>query len=283
MCRKRQAGNSPLMSGFEPDLLLYGLMIGLCAGALAGTLAGLAGVGGGLIYVPVFYAFLPTQGDGMALYIFASMVAIAITSFFSARAHWRLGNVDKAKLGTLLPGLMLGAGLGLWSTLHLPEVLILLALAALDIWVAYDYGRSLRRASHHPPSLTLFSGPIGYASGLLGIGGGTMIVPLLRRHLPLRLAVGTSAACGLIMAIAAVSVNVLAVSDWQALLLAQWPRLAGTWLGVALILPFCSRWSARLHADMDEDSLRIVLKAVFLLLACGLLIAAAMAWLHTPN
>jgi len=267
-----------MMSGFESELLVYGLILGLCAGALAGTLAGLIGVGGGLIYVPVFYAFMPSQGVGMALHIFASMVAIVITGFFSARAHWRLGHVDKAMLGLLLPGLLIGAGLGLWSTLHLPETLILLALATLDFWIAYDYGRQARADSYHHPSLLLFSGPIGYVAGALGIGGGSMLVPLLCRHTSLRFAVGTSAACVFFMAVGAVLMNLLAEPGWHLLLLAQWPRLVGVWLGIALILPFCSHWSARLHTNMGEDALRLILRVVFILLACTLLIAAVMAY-----
>lgn len=266
-----------MISGFEPDMLIYGLMLGLCAGALAGVLAGLAGVGGGLIYVPLFYAFLPTHGDGMALYIFASMVAIVMTGFFSARAHWRLGHVDNKLFAALLPGLIFGAGLGLWSTLRLPAEVILLALAALDGWVARDYGRRVDAGREPRPSPRLFSAPIGYLSGALGIGGGTMLVPLLRRHAALRVAVGTSAACGFFMAAAAVSVNLLAEADWQALLLAHWPSLAGLWLGIAVGLPFCSGWAARLHAGMGEDGLRIALRFVFIALACSLLLAAIVA------
>lgn len=266
-----------MISGFEPDLLIYGLLLGLCAGALAGTLAGLAGVGGGLIYVPLFYACLPAEGGGMALYIFASLAAIVMTGFFSARAHWRLGHVDKGMLISLLPGLMIGAGLGLWSTLRLPEEVILLALAALDGWVARDYGRQIRTGPQHGHLLALISGPVGYISGALGIGGGTMLVPLLRRHTPLSVAVGTSSACGFVMAAAAVSTNLLAESDWQSLLSAHGSSLAGLWLGIALVLPFCSDWSARLHADISEESLCILLKSVFILLACSLLIAAIIA------
>jgi len=272
-----------LISGFEPELLIYGLMLGLCAGALAGVLAGLAGVGGGLIYVPLFYAFLPTRGDDMALYIFASMVAIVMTGFFSARAHWRLGHVDNRLLAVLLPGLILGAGFGLWSTLRLPAEVVLLALAALDGWVARDYGRRVNAGRESRSSPLLFSAPIGYLSGALGIGGGTMLVPLLRRHAPLRIAVGTSAACGFFMAAAAVSVNLLAESDWQVLLSTHGSSLAGIWLGIAVILPFCSGWSARLHAGMGEDSLRIVLRSVFIGLACSLLIAAIVARYQTMS
>ncbi|MDX8405434.1 MAG: sulfite exporter TauE/SafE family protein [Mariprofundus sp.] len=272
-----------MLSGFESELLLYGLLIGVCAGALAGTLAGLAGVGGGLIYVPLFYAFLPAQKSGMALYVFASMVAIVITGFFSARAHWRLGHIDRVMLGKLMPGLIIGAGLGLWSTLHLPAAVVLLALAALDGWVAYDYGHKLETIPQQRPSLTLFSGPVGYASGALGIGGGTMIVPLLRRHLPLRFAVGTSAACTLLMAVSAVLVNLASEQSWLPLLQTEWPRLVGVWLGVALILPCCSQWSAHLHTRMEAETLRLVLKSTFVLLACGLLTAAVLSLIQTSS
>lgn len=48
-------------------LLFYGLLIGVSAGAIAGAMAGLSGLGGGLIYVPLFYACMPAAGGSMAL------------------------------------------------------------------------------------------------------------------------------------------------------------------------------------------------------------------------
>jgi len=66
----------------DPSLLIYGLLIGIGAGLLGGILAGLAGVGGGLIYVPLFYALMPGGGEGMSIHIFASLVAVVITGFF---------------------------------------------------------------------------------------------------------------------------------------------------------------------------------------------------------
>jgi len=265
------------MAEIDLFLLLYGLIIGLGAGVIGGTLAGLAGVGGGLIYVPLFYALMPTTGESIAIHVFASMVAIIITGFFSARAHWRLQHVDRDSLTQLLPGLVIGASLGLWSTLLLPQVLVLLGLAGLNALVAHDYGKSETQRKNNRPSLRLLSWPIGYLSGLLGIGGGTMLVPLLRRHIDLRHAVGTSAACGAIMAASAVTLNLSMESDWHGLLMKHYSLLAGTWLGVLLILPPTTSWAAGLHVSVADKLLRLILKAAFSLLSLGLLSAAWMA------
>ena len=256
---------------FEIDpSLLYGLAVGLAAGALAG----LAGVGGGLIYMPLFYAAMPKAVEGVAAPVFASLVAVAITGFFSTRAHWRLGHIDRNAAMRLLPGLMIGAGLGLWSTLRLPAAWVLLALAALDAWIAFDYGREVKPASARRLSLAWFSGPIGFVSGALGIGGGTMLTPLLRRFAALRFAVGTSAMCGLMMALGAIAINMLLEQRWRYELGDQLWFLSGAWLGIGLILPKSSGWSARLHHSAPESILRPALKAVFASLSTALLLAA---------
>lgn len=264
----------------EPELivLIYGLLVGLVAGALGGTLAGIAGIGGGLVYVPMFYAFMPGEQDYMGIQIFGSLVAIVLTGIFSAHAHWRLGHVHAPSFKELIPGLMIGAGIGLWSTLHIPEALLLLGLAFLDAWIAFDYGRPVRKQGHSQPSLVLCSGPIGYISGCLGIGGGTMLVPLLRRWLTLRQAVGTSAMCGMAMAATAVMFNFMLEIKWRELLADEMMFLAGAWFGVIIIAPRTTGWSAQLHVKMPEATMRTALKAMFFLLSAALLTGAIMAW-----
>jgi len=263
------------MSEINLSLLIYGLVIGLGAGCAGGILAGLAGVGGGLIYVPVFYAFMPSTAHGISFQILASLLAIVLTGYFSSRSHYRLGHIHKASCRQLLPGLIIGATLGLWSTLQVSEVLVLFFLGSLDLWIAVDYGRSIKIAEHHHERwLAIFSGPIGFASGLLGVGGGTMLVPLLRRSLSLRQAVGTSALCGVVMAFSAVGLNMLFESAWQSAMHQQWLFLAGALSGILLILPRATSWAAELHQQVPEHILRIVLKILFLSLASGLFIAA---------
>ena len=262
------------MAEIELGLLFYGVMVGVAAGLMAGVMAGLAGVGGGLIYVPMFYALMPADSDLMAPQIFASMVAVVLTAFFSARAHLRLGHVDIGSMLHLLPGLVIGAALGLWSTLQLPQFLILLGLALLNGWVAFDYGHKLHHYGKKNYLMQLLSGPIGFLSGLFGIGGGTMLVPLLRRYVHLRQAVGTSAMCGLMMALGAVMLNLAAERAWHELIGQHVTFLIGAWAGIVLILPFASGWSARLHDSVDEVTLRFVLKIVFIVLAMAMFLAA---------
>jgi len=268
------------MPEFDPLVLAYGCCIGLLAGSVAGALGGIAGLGGGLIYVPVFYAMMPGIQQGMSVHVMASMVGIVATGFFSARSHWRLGHVHMGSFRQLMPGLIVGAGLGLWLTLQVPSAVVLLGLAALDGWIAFDYGRVVKRVEDQP-QLVLFSAPIGYVSGTLGIGGGTMLVPLLRRSLALREAVGTSAACGFGMAAAAVLFNVVLEDAWLDLLAGEVWFLAGAWFGMVLILPLSTRYAAGLHRRWSEERMRRLLRAFFALLAAALLAAALVSLVRT--
>lgn len=259
---------------FDYTLLIYGITVGLLAGAAAGTMAGLAGVGGGLIYVPAFFMLMPLHKDGViSLAVLGSLIAVFFTGFFSARAHWRLGHVHRDSLKRLVPGLLIGAGIGLWSTLRIPDVIILFSLAALDAWIAWDYGKKLSGTKTGMP-LAPFSLPVGYLSGALGVGGGTMLVPLLRRILSLREAVGTSSACGMIMAGGAVVANLLLETAWHSMLNRQLMFLGGAWLGILLVLPHTAGWAASLHTRLGEEKLRLLLKIIFALLSATLAAAA---------
>jgi len=261
-------------------LLLWGIVCGLLTGLIAGAMAGISGLGGGLIYVPAFVMLLPHDDATLSLQIFASLVAVSITGFFSARAHWRLQHVHVDVLKRLLPALAIGCALGLWLTLRIPEAWLLLALGLLNLAVAWDYwhNKSAPQAQTTSGLLTPMAFPIGYISGSLGIGGGTMLVPWLRRRLPLREAVGTSAACGMLMAALAVSINLAGENIWHQQVGNHLALLLGIWCGLFVSVPKASAWAAQRHALWHELLIRHLLTTIFLLLAAGMLISAYINW-----
>ncbi|MDX8402480.1 MAG: sulfite exporter TauE/SafE family protein [Mariprofundaceae bacterium] len=256
--------------------LLGGLGAGVVGGVAGGVLAGLAGLGGGLIYVPLLYLVLPANaGDSLGVAVFTSMLAVAFTGFFSARAHLRLRHVDAALLLRVMPGLAFGAVLGLWSALRLPESVILGGLACLDAWVALDYGRKVAASARLTQAARdLAAVPIGLVSGALGIGGGTMLAPLLRGALPLRQAIGTTSAAGFLMAVAATVINLGAEAGWRGALAPHAPLMVGFLLGLLTVMPRATAWAAGLHDRLDEAVLRRALVRLFQMLACVMAVAA---------
>jgi uncharacterized membrane protein YfcA len=107
----------------------------------------------------------------------------------------------------LAPGIVLGAWAGAGFAGILPELALKRLFAVFLVYVGM---RTLMppkvRVARTLPSragLWAVGGGIGAISALVGIGGGTMTVPFLAgRGIDLRRAVGTSAACGLPIALA---------------------------------------------------------------------------------
>ncbi len=189
------------------------LIIFLAIGALAGFAAGLFGVGGGTIIVPLLFIVF-TQMDYspdviMHLALGTSLATIVVTSISSLMAHHKNGAVIWPVFKNLaLPmaiGCFFGAGLAGWlSGIHLQ-----LIVGVFLIWVAYTMFVGAKKVVDSTNTLpssakqVMAGSVIGGASAIFGIGGGSLTVPYLTRYgVVMQKAVGTSAACGLPIAIA---------------------------------------------------------------------------------
>ncbi|MCJ7873433.1 sulfite exporter TauE/SafE family protein [Phaeobacter sp. J2-8] len=196
--------------------MLAALIVGLLAtGAVAGVLAGLLGVGGGIVIVPVlFWLFdlldVPTA-VAMHLAVGTSLATIIPTSIASARSHHRKGAIDVEMLWAWAPLICAGALVGGvlsrfvssgFLTLFFGVVAMIVALnMALPKKITLSNGLPRNRVAKS----SIPSG-IGLFSALMGIGGGTLSVPILTMFsVPVHRAVGTAAAFGLVIAVPAVS------------------------------------------------------------------------------
>lgn len=181
------------------------------SGCLSGYLAGLLGVGGGIIIVPVMYYVLAAFDVDMALRahiaVGTSLATIIPTSIQSIRTHRARGAVDTALLRWWAPFVAAGVLIGVLIARYAPGTLLTGVFGVVAAIVAV-YMLFTREGWH--PFATLPSRPaqagmatgIGTISTLMGIGGGTLTVPVLSVFsYPVRRAVGTASVVGLIIAL----------------------------------------------------------------------------------
>jgi uncharacterized membrane protein YfcA len=185
----------------------------LALGAVAGVLAGLLGVGGGLVIVASLVYLLPAQGIAdehvMHVALATSLASIVLTGLSSARSHHLRGSVLWPSVGWLVPGLLLGGLVGAkFATSLSGDALQWLVagfcfLAGLQLALGGVRGKGERADAPAGPGLVAAGTAIGATSAVVGIGGGSMTVPLLvwLGVSPVR-AVGTSSACGVAIALA---------------------------------------------------------------------------------
>ncbi len=186
-------------------LFLLCLPLGLAAGLLAGLL----GIGGGLLIVPALALSLPLLGmlppqEALPTAVATSLASILITAPASAAAHARRGAVAWPAVFALAPGLALGAAAAGAAGGSLPVRALALIVAGFFAYAAWRLGRErAARAIGLASGWLLPAGlGIGALSAMVGIGGGTLVVPLLLRlGLGIHRAIGTAAACGLAIAV----------------------------------------------------------------------------------
>ncbi len=260
------------------------LVLGIMAtGAVAGVLSGLLGVGGGIVIVPVLFWVLAglgfPAGLGMQVAVATSLVTVAVTALSSARAHHARGSVDMGIFRVWAPFMAAGALAGGAVAGYVSGRALLALFGVIALLVAWNMARPRTRIL--APALPAvrgaqpaMAGGIGFISAMMGIGSGTLGVPVMTAFsVPVHRAVGTAAALGLIIGVPASLAMVVAGLGVDG----RPPASLGyvNLVAVALILPLsvaCAPLGARLAHALEP----IWIKRAFAVFLC--LTSVRMLW-----
>jgi uncharacterized membrane protein YfcA len=238
----------------------------LMVGSIAGLISGLFGLGGGAIIVPLLIFSFAARGMPQELIthlaIGTSLATIIFTALSSIYTHHQKQAIRWDIVKTMVPGILLGGVLGGLFAISLDGVLLQLLFGGFLILVALQLllytpqvgGRALPNLLGMGASGSC----IGGVSAVFGIGGGTLTVPLLTFFgVKIHQAVGTAAACGLPIALAATLAYGTATTDVASLPTGSigfvfLPALLGI---IVASLP-CARLGALLAHRVNAQKLR---------------------------
>ncbi|MFO1328637.1 MAG: sulfite exporter TauE/SafE family protein [Rubrivivax sp.] len=261
------------MSGIGWPLVLELLLLG----TFTGFMAGLLGVGGGMMMVPFMTWILGSRGvepgAAVKMAIATSMATILFTSIASVRAHHARGAVRWDLVRGLAPGIVAGglaSGAGLFSVLRGQGLALFFAvfIGFSATQMLLDRKPAPSRQMPGPWAQGTVGAGIGLVSGLVGAGGAFLSVPFMTWcNVPIRHAVGTSAALGFPIALANTAGYVIA--GW-----ALAPALPGAmgylYLPALALIALASTTMAPLGARVAHRTDVARLKRVFALVLFGL-------------
>jgi uncharacterized protein len=194
-----------------------GWLLLLILGTLTGTLSGLLGIGGGLLMVPALTVFGVPLVEATA----TSLVGVFLSAASGSIQNFRTGDLAW-RVSLILAGFgIVTAQVGAWLGDRIADHLLSFAFAGLLLLTIYlmNLRQDLKRRQTQPLSSTPRLAPTagigllaGLLSGLFGVGGGLVMVPLqmLLLNEPIKSAVRTS-----LGAIVAIAVSGLAQHAWN--------------------------------------------------------------------
>jgi uncharacterized membrane protein YfcA len=155
----------------------------LAVGAVGGLLSGLFGVGGGFVMVPLLM-WLAKLDQRRA--VATSLLAVVPIAIVSAVGYALQGEVDLLAATIVAAGALAGAPLGSWLLHRLPLgwllwlfILGLVSVAARLLLVTPERGAEVDFSAWVVAGYLLLGLVMGIASGMFGIGGGIIAVPVL--------------------------------------------------------------------------------------------------------
>ena len=262
---------------FDLWWLAYGAL-----GLFAGFMAGLLGIGGGALMVPLLVMIFSGQhfppDQVLHLALGTSMATIIFTAISSLRAHHQHGAVLWDTLKAFTPGVLLGTLVGTQIAARVSTRGLALFFAIFTTCVAFQMALNFKPKPHRELpgrlGLGLVGSLIGGLSSLVAVGGGSLTVPYLAWcNVPVRRAIGTSAALGLPIAFFG-SIGYI-WNGWGEAGLPPWslgyiylPALVAVMAGSVLAAPVGARLAHRLPVA--------ILKRLF----AGVLVLLAAKMLH---
>ena len=160
------------------------------AGALAGLLMGLFGIAGGTVLVPALLAVLTMiygvdADQAIRIAVATSLGCIVVSTVAKLLAQKRLGTLRAGVVAQMLAPIAAGATLAAFASPYIPAQLLQRAFGVyVALYLLYSVTR--KADSRDDTRVALPAGEaravglgIGFASGLLGIGGAFLSTPYL--------------------------------------------------------------------------------------------------------
>jgi len=225
-------------------------------------MAGAFGVGGAILTTPAVQVLL---GAPPIVAVGTPLPVIFPTTLSGMQAYRRAGQIDYRAVAWAAPPGALGAAGGALLTKLVDARFLLLATAALIAWQAIRVGLGTtaapvagRPARPSPMAFLLMGLVAGFASGLLGIGGGVVMVPVMvgTLKMPLKRALGTSLVIIAFIVVPGTIVHaILGHIDWAIFLWLTLGVIPGAAIG--------SRWTMRAR----ERTLRLTVATFLMVVA----------------
>lgn len=162
----------------RPSILILAVL-----GALTGLLSGLFGIGGGVVLVPMLVMFLGFQ---QRLAAGTSVAAILPAAVVGGIGYSLQGNVDWLAAALLAAGVVVGAQIGSYLLSRIPTgflrwmFMAFLLGVVISLWFVIPQRDAVIDVTLLTGALLVVTGLItGVLSGLLGVGGGVVVVPVL--------------------------------------------------------------------------------------------------------
>ncbi len=251
-------------------------------GAIAGVLGGLLGIGGGIVTVPCLFAIFShldfPKPYCMKMAIATSLAAMIFNAAAATWAHHRRHGVIWSVFRKLVPGLIIGSIFGAFLATWLSGVILEIVFGVFLLLLAFNFYRkkAIHMEKYQLPSPLIFnllSGGIGALSNLLGIGGGSITVPLLIAFkMKDKNAIGTSAATTLVTTICGTITYF--ILGWGVM---HTSEIVGfidipAFLFVGISAFFLAPYGAKLSHQLDSNIVHKIFAAVLALTALSLLI-----------
>ena len=250
-------------------------------GSFSGVLAGLFGIGGGIIIIPTFFyifSYLAFPDEILSHMVLGSSLGeIAFSSISSTFSHHSKGAVNWRLIKVVAPSIVIGSSLGGLTAGYLEsstlQGLVSLFLVVASVQLIFEFPPPSQNPKTNLAGPVIAGGGIGWLSGVFGIGGGIFSVPYFyHRGLKMMHAIGTSAACGIPIAIAG-SISYILIG-YENLNLPEY-SVGYVYLPATIIVGVMSSLTAKFGVNiahrMKQKKLRIAFAFLVMIMALNLL------------
>ena len=258
------------------EILLYFLL-----GSFSGVLAGLFGIGGGIIIIPtLFYifAYLGFPEEILSHMVLGSSLGVIVfSSISSTYSHNSKGAVNWDLIKVVAPSIIIGSALGGITAGFLESTtlqgLVALFLVVASVQLIFEFPPPPQNPQTNLVGPVIAGGGIGWLSGVFGIGGGIFSVPYFyHRGLKMMNAIGTSAACGIPIALAgSISYMIIGFDNINIPENSVGYVYLPATIIVGLMSSFTAKYGVNIAHRMKQKKLRIAFAFLVIIMALNLL------------